>query len=161
MLQKSVIPVVSTLMVLFLTLLIKKGHKCCFSSQCFFTDENDLKGNHKLESLSWSPACMSFFFQFESVQPLLQSLEGQRALLRPQLASLEQEVGRLKEWASGLTDKRTQLQSSLTELGGAVGQIEGRTSAITKDLTNKVHHFCYSSFFVEGNWSYHYEVFLN
>lgn len=46
----------------------------------------------------------------------------------------------LKQWASGLTDKRTQLQTSLAELVGAVGQIEERTSAITKDLTNKVHH---------------------
>lgn len=74
----------------------------------------------------------------ESVQPMLESLEAQRGSLRPQLESFEQEVGRLKEWASGLTEKRSQLQSSLAELGGAVGQIEERTSAITKDLTNKV-----------------------
>lgn len=93
-------------------------------------------------------ACLSFF-QFESVQPVLESLEAQRASLRPLLASLEQEVDRLKEWASGLTDKRTLLQSSLTQLGGAVGQIEERTSAITKDLTNKVHHFCYHSYFLK------------
>lgn len=85
------------------------------------------------------------------MQPLLESLEGQRSSLRPQLASLEQEVGHLKEWASGLTDKRTQLQSSLTALGGAVGQIEERTSAITKDLTNKVYHFCYYSYFLKVN----------
>lgn len=91
--------------------------------------------NHFSEVLH---ACLSFF-QFESVRPLLESLEAQRAALRPQLASLEQEVGLLKEWASGLTDKRTRLQSSLAELGGAVGQIEERTSAITKDLTNKVY----------------------
>lgn len=83
------------------------------------------------------------FFQCESVQPMLESLEAQRGSLRPQLESFEQEVGRLKEWASGLTEKRSQLQSSLVELGGAVGQIEERTSAITKDLTNKVYHFCY------------------
>lgn len=80
---------------------------------------------------------------------MLESLEAQRASLRPLLASLEQEVDRLKEWASGLTDKRTLLQSSLTQLGGAVGQIEERTSAITKDLTNKVHHSCYQSYFLK------------
>lgn len=74
------------------------------------------------------------------MQPLLESLEAHGTSLRPQLASLEQEVNLLKEWASGLTDKRTQLQSSLADLGGAVGQIEERTSAITKDLTYKVYH---------------------
>lgn len=85
------------------------------------------------------------------MQPLQESLEAQRASVRPQLASLEQEVGRLKEWASGLTDKRALLQSSVTALGGAVGQIEERTSAITKDLTNKVHHFYYHSYLLKVN----------
>ncbi|KAK2859041.1 hypothetical protein Q5P01_003661 [Channa striata] len=55
-----------------------------------------------------------------------------------QLEALEQDVRQLKEWASGLTEKRTQLQTSLTSLRDAVGQIEERTSAITKDFTNKV-----------------------
>ncbi|XP_008287441.1 inhibitor of nuclear factor kappa-B kinase-interacting protein isoform X2 [Stegastes partitus] len=74
----------------------------------------------------------------ESVQLMLEGLGGQRGSLQPQLEGLEQDVGRLKEWASGLTEKRAQLQSSLTSLRNAVGQIEERTSAITKDFTNKV-----------------------
>uniref|UniRef100_A0A3P8SHU0 IKBKB interacting protein n=1 Tax=Amphiprion percula TaxID=161767 RepID=A0A3P8SHU0_AMPPE len=74
----------------------------------------------------------------ESVQLMLEGLGGQRGSLQPQLEALEQDVGRLKEWASGLTEKRAQLQSSMTSLRNAVGQIEERTSAITKDFTNKV-----------------------
>ncbi|TNM91657.1 hypothetical protein fugu_020037 [Takifugu bimaculatus] len=74
----------------------------------------------------------------DSVQPLLESLGAQRGALRPQLEHFEQDVMRLKEWASGLTDKRDQLQSSLVTLRDAVGQIEERTAAITKDLSNKV-----------------------
>lgn len=69
---------------------------------------------------------------------MLESLGGQRGVLRPQLEGFEQDVSRLKEWASGLTEKRAQLQGSLTELRGAVGQIEERTSAIAKDFANKV-----------------------
>ena len=74
-------------------------------------------------------------FQCEGVQLLLEGLGGQRGA---QLEGLEQDVGRLKEWASGLTEKQAQLQSSLTSLRDAVGQIEQRTSAITKDFANKV-----------------------
>ncbi|XP_070848248.1 inhibitor of nuclear factor kappa-B kinase-interacting protein isoform X2 [Chaetodon trifascialis] len=74
----------------------------------------------------------------ESVQPMLESLGAQRGALRPQLEGFEQDVSRLKEWASGLTEKRAQLQSSLTALRDAVGQIEERTSAIAKDFINKV-----------------------
>ncbi|XP_028426266.1 inhibitor of nuclear factor kappa-B kinase-interacting protein isoform X4 [Perca flavescens] len=74
----------------------------------------------------------------ESVQLMLEGLGGQRGALRPQLEGLEQDVSRLKEWASGLNEKRAQLQTSLTSLRDAVGQIEGRTSAIAKDLANKV-----------------------
>lgn len=69
---------------------------------------------------------------------MLAALEGQQGPVRPQLEALEQDVGRLKEWASGLTEKRAQLQSSMTSLRGAVEQIEARTSAITKDFVNKV-----------------------
>uniref|UniRef100_A0A8C8E027 IKBKB interacting protein n=1 Tax=Oryzias sinensis TaxID=183150 RepID=A0A8C8E027_9TELE len=74
----------------------------------------------------------------ERVQQMLAGLEGQQGPVRPQLQGLEQDVGRLKEWASGLTEKRAQLQSSMTSLRGAVEQIEARTSAITKDFVNKV-----------------------
>lgn len=72
---------------------------------------------------------------------MLDGLGGQRGALRPQLEGFEQDVIRLKELASGLTAKREQLESSLTTLRDAVGQIEERTSAITKDLSNKVESF--------------------
>ena len=62
-------------------------------------------------------------------------LEGQRGGLPPHL---EQDVSQLKEWAAGLTETRSQLQASLAALSSAVGQIEERTSAIAKDVTNKV-----------------------
>ncbi|KAM8740092.1 inhibitor of nuclear factor kappa-B kinase-interacting protein isoform 2-T2 [Acanthopagrus schlegelii] len=74
----------------------------------------------------------------EIVQPMLESLGGQRGALQTQLEGFEQDVGRLKEWASGLTEKRAHLQASLSALRDAVGQIEERTSAIAKDFTNKV-----------------------
>ncbi|XP_040885946.1 inhibitor of nuclear factor kappa-B kinase-interacting protein isoform X2 [Toxotes jaculatrix] len=74
----------------------------------------------------------------ESVRLMLEGLGGQRGSLQPQLEGLEQDVGRLKEWASGLTEKRAQLQTSLNALRDAVGQIEERTLAITKDFANKV-----------------------
>ncbi|XP_041637042.1 inhibitor of nuclear factor kappa-B kinase-interacting protein isoform X2 [Cheilinus undulatus] len=74
----------------------------------------------------------------ESIQPMLEDLGAQRGPLQPRLESLEQDVIRLKEWASGLTEKRAQLQTSLAALREAVGQIEERTSAITKDFNNKV-----------------------
>lgn len=78
---------------------------------------------------------MYVLFQCDSVRLMLEGLGGQRGA---QLQGLEQDVGRLKEWAAGLTEKRAQLQSSLSALTDAVGQIEERTAAITKDLANKV-----------------------
>lgn len=69
---------------------------------------------------------------------MLERLGVQRGALGPQLEGFEQDMIRLKEWASGLTGEREQLQSSLATLRDAVGQIEERTSAITKDLSNKV-----------------------
>lgn len=69
---------------------------------------------------------------------MLESLGGQTGVVQPQLEGLEKDVSQLKEWASGLTDKRAQLQTSLATLREAVGQIEERTSAISKDFTNKV-----------------------
>ncbi|XP_054480679.1 inhibitor of nuclear factor kappa-B kinase-interacting protein isoform X2 [Anoplopoma fimbria] len=74
----------------------------------------------------------------ESVQLMLEGIGGERGALQPQLEALEQDVSRLKDWASGLTETRAQLQTSQTSLRDAVGQIEGRTSAIAKDFTNKV-----------------------
>lgn len=75
-------------------------------------------------------------FQCEGVQLMLEGLEAQRGAL--QMEGLEQDVSRLKEWASGLTEKRAQLQTSLTALRDAVGLIEERTTAITNDFSNKV-----------------------
>ena len=72
---------------------------------------------------------------------MLEARGGQLGALRPQLEALEQEVGRLKEWASGLTGNRAQLQTSMEALREAVGQIEGRTSSITVDFANKVSWF--------------------
>lgn len=69
---------------------------------------------------------------------MLESFGGQRGALQPQLEGFERDVNRLKEWAPGLTEKRAQLQTSLSALREAVGQIEERTSAITKDFANKV-----------------------
>lgn len=72
---------------------------------------------------------------------MLDGHRDQRGALRPQLEAFEQDTMRLKEWASGLMLKREQLESSLTTLRDAVGQIEQRTSAMTKDLSNKVSLF--------------------
>lgn len=69
---------------------------------------------------------------------MLKVLQDQRGAQQPHVEDLKQEVSRLKEWASGLTGKRSQLEGSLTSLRNAVGQIEERTSAITKDFANKV-----------------------
>lgn len=69
---------------------------------------------------------------------MLESLGAQRGALQPQLEGFEQDVIQLKEWASGLTEKRAQLQTSLSSLRDAVGQIEERTSTITNDISNKV-----------------------
>lgn len=69
---------------------------------------------------------------------MLESLAGQQEALQPQLEAFEQDVSQLKEWTSGLTEKRAQLQTSLTALRDAVGKIEERTSAIAKDFATKV-----------------------
>ncbi|KAF7647697.1 hypothetical protein LDENG_00167940 [Lucifuga dentata] len=69
---------------------------------------------------------------------MLEGLGCQQGALQPQLKALEQDVGLLKDWTSGLTEKRAQLQTSLSALRDAVGQVEERTSAITKDFANKV-----------------------
>nr|XP_040029026.1 inhibitor of nuclear factor kappa-B kinase-interacting protein isoform X2 [Gasterosteus aculeatus aculeatus] len=73
-----------------------------------------------------------------SVQQMLEDLGGQRGALRPRLEALEQDVSRLKDWASGLGEKRAQLRSSQASLRDAVGRIEERTSAIATDFANKV-----------------------
>ncbi|KAM9771533.1 inhibitor of nuclear factor kappa-B kinase-interacting protein isoform 2-T2 [Syngnathus typhle] len=74
----------------------------------------------------------------ESVHLMLDDVGGRRKAARAQLESLEQDVGQLKEWASGLSHERSALRSSVDALSGAVDQIEARTSAITVDFSNKV-----------------------
>ncbi|KAM4712433.1 inhibitor of nuclear factor kappa-B kinase-interacting protein isoform 2-T2 [Anableps anableps] len=74
----------------------------------------------------------------ETVQQMLEGLGAQRGSLQPRLQALEQDIVQLNDWASGLSEKRAQLHTSLTSLRDAVTQIEERTSAITKDFTNKV-----------------------
>ncbi|KAJ8007175.1 hypothetical protein DPEC_G00114810 [Dallia pectoralis] len=72
------------------------------------------------------------------VQSILDHLGDQPGDLLPQVEAMEQDVSRLKVWASGLTEKRGTLQDSMVALKDAVGQIEGRTSAITTDVNNKL-----------------------
>lgn len=55
-----------------------------------------------------------------------------------QLSSLNQEVAQLKEWSSGLTERRQQLHSNLAHLIQAVERIENRTTAISSDVSAKV-----------------------
>uniref|UniRef100_A0A8C6KQC8 IKBKB interacting protein n=1 Tax=Nothobranchius furzeri TaxID=105023 RepID=A0A8C6KQC8_NOTFU len=59
---------------------------------------------------------------------MLEGLEAERGALQPQMEGLERDVNQLKEWASGLSEKRAQLDRSLISLGDAVEQIEERTS---------------------------------
>ncbi|XP_060746020.1 inhibitor of nuclear factor kappa-B kinase-interacting protein isoform X1 [Tachysurus vachellii] len=55
-----------------------------------------------------------------------------------QLSSLKQEMAQLKEWSSGLTERRQQLHTNLAQLTQAVERIENRTTAISSDVTAKV-----------------------
>ncbi|XP_055010191.1 inhibitor of nuclear factor kappa-B kinase-interacting protein isoform X2 [Boleophthalmus pectinirostris] len=73
----------------------------------------------------------------ERVQLKLERLGAQKGL-GSGLKLLEQDVIQLKEWAFGISEKQSQLQTSLTALKAAVRQIEERTSVITKDFTSKV-----------------------
>uniref|UniRef100_A0A8D3CYE1 Inhibitor of nuclear factor kappa-B kinase-interacting protein n=1 Tax=Scophthalmus maximus TaxID=52904 RepID=A0A8D3CYE1_SCOMX len=77
--------------------------------------------------------------RFSQIEEKYKSLHGKTSsLFDMEEEVLRQDVGRLKEWASGLTETRVQLQTSLDALRDAVGQIEERTSAIAKDFANKV-----------------------
>ncbi|MCJ8743304.1 hypothetical protein PDJAM_G00092370 [Pangasius djambal] len=55
-----------------------------------------------------------------------------------QLSSLKQDVAQLKEWSSGLTERRQQLHTNLAHLSQAVERIENRTTAISSDVMAKV-----------------------
>lgn len=55
-----------------------------------------------------------------------------------QLSILKQEVAQLKEWSSGLTERRQQLHANLAHLTQAVAHIENHTTAISSDVTAKV-----------------------
>ncbi|XP_061617648.1 inhibitor of nuclear factor kappa-B kinase-interacting protein isoform X3 [Phyllopteryx taeniolatus] len=74
----------------------------------------------------------------ESAHLTLADVGAEQRAARAQLESLARDVGQLKEWASGLSDKRSALRSGVDTLAGAVDQIEARTSAITVDFANKV-----------------------
>ncbi|XP_034019539.1 inhibitor of nuclear factor kappa-B kinase-interacting protein isoform X2 [Thalassophryne amazonica] len=97
----------------------------------FLHDKTASLFNMEQELLKVSKKC-------ESIQTMLEALWGQRGSLETQLKDLEQDVTRLKEWVPGMSDKGAQLQTSLATLQDTVGQIEGRTSTITKGFGNKV-----------------------
>ncbi|XP_061662647.1 inhibitor of nuclear factor kappa-B kinase-interacting protein isoform X2 [Syngnathoides biaculeatus] len=88
-------------------------------------------------------------FVEEQVQKVTQKCEGARSApddgedadrraARGQLEGLQRDAGRLKEWASGMSAKRSELRSGVDTLAGAVDRIEARTSAIAVDFANKV-----------------------
>ncbi|XP_027007182.2 inhibitor of nuclear factor kappa-B kinase-interacting protein-like [Tachysurus fulvidraco] len=72
----------------------------------------------------------------EDVQEQLANQEVQVPL--SQLSSLKQEMAQLKEWSSGLIERRQQLHTNLAQLTQAVERIENRTTAISSDVTAKV-----------------------
>ncbi|XP_026778505.3 inhibitor of nuclear factor kappa-B kinase-interacting protein isoform X2 [Pangasianodon hypophthalmus] len=72
----------------------------------------------------------------EDVQMQLANQEVQVPL--SQLSSLKQDVDQLKEWSSGLTERRQQLHANLAHLTQAVERIENRTTAISSDVMAKV-----------------------
>ncbi|KAL7882759.1 hypothetical protein SRHO_G00004170 [Serrasalmus rhombeus] len=72
----------------------------------------------------------------DDVQVLLESREVKSSLAH--LSRLEQEVSQLREWSSGLTEQRHQMQEKLAILLQAVEQIKNRTAAISSDMTSKV-----------------------
>ncbi|XP_017549454.1 inhibitor of nuclear factor kappa-B kinase-interacting protein isoform X2 [Pygocentrus nattereri] len=72
----------------------------------------------------------------DDIQVLLESREVKSSLAH--LSRLEQEVSQLREWSSGLTEQRHQMQEKLAILLQAVEQIKNRTAAISSDMTSKV-----------------------
>ncbi|KAF7694016.1 inhibitor of nuclear factor kappa-B kinase-interacting protein isoform X2 [Silurus meridionalis] len=72
----------------------------------------------------------------EEVQVQLANQEVQLPL--SQMSSLKQEVAQLKEWSSGLNERRELLHTNLAHLTQAVELIENRTTAISSDVTAKV-----------------------
>ncbi|XP_035384036.1 inhibitor of nuclear factor kappa-B kinase-interacting protein [Electrophorus electricus] len=72
----------------------------------------------------------------EYAQVVLSNQEEHVSLSR--LSSLEQEVARLREWASGVTERWLQQQENLASLTHAVEHIETRTTAISSDMVAKV-----------------------
>lgn len=67
---------------------------------------------------------------------LLKNQELQSPL--SQLNSLEHQVSQLKEWSSGLTERRQKLHEKLVSLTQAVERIDNRTTAISSDVNAKV-----------------------
>ncbi|XP_064198772.1 inhibitor of nuclear factor kappa-B kinase-interacting protein isoform X3 [Anguilla rostrata] len=83
----------------------------------------------------WADATQ-LFCQFKGVQVLVEKLEGQSVLSH--VENLDRDVSQLKEWVSGLTEKREKLQENLSGLSQAVRGIEERTTVITQDVSAKV-----------------------
>ncbi|XP_072309614.1 inhibitor of nuclear factor kappa-B kinase-interacting protein [Eucyclogobius newberryi] len=121
-----------------LTLVLRQNH-----------DENQGESASQVEEEEWTheedepweneeePLLIDEIMQCESVRLKLEGLGAQKGL-ESGLKRLEQETMQLKDWSSGLSEKQSQLQTSLTTLRAAVRQIEERTSAIAKDFTSKV-----------------------
>ncbi|KAI5094096.1 inhibitor of nuclear factor kappa-B kinase-interacting protein isoform X13, partial [Silurus meridionalis] len=72
----------------------------------------------------------------ETHLPAVEDAEVQLPL--SQMSSLKQEVAQLKEWSSGLNERRELLHTNLAHLTQAVELIENRTTAISSDVTAKV-----------------------
>ncbi|XP_077449654.1 inhibitor of nuclear factor kappa-B kinase-interacting protein isoform X3 [Stigmatopora argus] len=74
----------------------------------------------------------------ESVHLTLDQLGARQDVARANLNILQQDVGRLKEWASDLSAERSELRANVEKLSGAVNQIEARASTVARDFANKV-----------------------
>ncbi|GAA6105836.1 inhibitor of nuclear factor kappa-B kinase-interacting protein-like [Tachysurus ichikawai] len=96
----------------------------------------ELKHVHREEDLFYLGEDPEHRENCEDVQVQLANEEVQVPL--SQLSSLKQEMAQLKEWSSGLTERRQQLHTNLAQLTQAVERIENRTTAISSDVTAKV-----------------------
>ncbi|XP_062852503.1 inhibitor of nuclear factor kappa-B kinase-interacting protein isoform X2 [Trichomycterus rosablanca] len=101
--------------------------------------EVEEKYNHLYEKAADLLALQKKFSAISEKCENVQMLENQE-LQSPlsQLNSLEHKVTELKEWSSGLTERRQKLHEKLASLKQAVERIENRTTAISSDVNAKV-----------------------
>ncbi|XP_057711507.1 inhibitor of nuclear factor kappa-B kinase-interacting protein-like [Corythoichthys intestinalis] len=92
----------------------------------------------KLSNFNFFSECALLIFQCESVQLTLDDVGARQQVARANCEVLEQDVGQLKEWVSGLSAERSELRAKVEAIGSAVNQIEARASAIAQDFANKV-----------------------